>query len=292
MNISTETAEVTQSSLRHDRWSRLNRLFKNNVSMTAGLILLFIILLIAIVGPLLTQSTPYETNPGEQFLTPSLTHLFGTDEFGRDILTRVIHATRLDLLIAVSVTALALVVGSLVGAFAGFYGGWVDQVISRFIDVLLSFPAFILAMGVTAMLGNNLQNVIIALSIAYMPYFVRLTRAEMLKFRNAEFADAARCMGTSKVKIMLVHLLPNAIGPALTQCTLTMGWAILDAAGLSFLGLGIQAPTAEWGVMIGNGVRDIFSGQWWTAFFPGIAVILTVMTFNLIANGVRKLKED
>jgi peptide/nickel transport system permease protein len=291
MNISTETAEVS-SSLRHNMWSRFNRIFKNNLSLTTGLILLIILVLVAIVGPVLTQHSPYDTNPGKQFLVPSLTHLFGTDEFGRDIMTRVIHAAQMDLFIAVSVTALALVVGALVGAFAGFYGGWVDIVISRFVDVLLSFPAFILAMGVTAMLGNNLHNVIIALSIAYMPYFVRLTRAEMFKLRNAEFADAARCIGTPKVKIMLFHLMPNAIGPALTQSTLTMGWAILDAAGLSFLGLGIQAPTAEWGVMIGNGVRDIFSGEWWTAFFPGIAVILTVMTFNLIANGVRKMKED
>ncbi|RFU65146.1 ABC transporter permease [Peribacillus glennii] len=291
MNISTETAEVTPA-LRNDKRFRFTRLFKHNVSLTTGLILLIFLVLVAILGPLLTQHSPYETSPGDQYMAPSLAHLFGTDEFGRDIITRVIHAARLDLFIAVSVTALAFVVGSIVGSFAGFYGGWVDMVISRLVDVLLSFPAFILAMGVTAMLGNNLQNVIIALSVAYMPYFIRLTRAEMLKLRNAEFADAARCMGTSKVKIMLVHLLPNAIGPAVAQCTLTMGWAILDAAGLSFLGLGIQAPTAEWGVMIGNGVRDIFSGEWWTAFFPGIAVIVTVMTFNLIAIGVRQLKED
>ncbi|WP_078429246.1 ABC transporter permease [Alkalihalobacterium alkalinitrilicum] len=290
MNPSTETAEVT--SPRKEKWYSLNQIFRHNLSLTTGLILLIFLLFVAIVGPLLTPYSPYETSPGNQYEAPSLSNPFGTDEFGRDIMTRVIYAAQLDLFIALSVTALALVVGALIGAVAGYYGGWVDLIISRIVDIMLSFPAFILALGVTAMLGNSIQNVILALSIAYMPYFIRLTRGEMLKLRNAEFADAARCIGTPKFKIMLVHLMPNAIGPALTQCTLTMGWAILDTAGLSFLGLGVKAPTAEWGVMIGNGVRDIFSGEWWTSFFPGMAVILAVLTFNLIANGMRKMKED
>lgn len=292
MNSSTEITEKTSAEklLWTGRWQRFIRILKHNRGLAIGLVLLIFLLLIATIGPLLSQYGPYDTSAGNQYQAPSGTHWFGTDQYGRDILTRVIYGARLDIFIALSVALFSLVVGALIGTVAGYFGGWVDLIISRIVDVMLSFPAFILAMGVTAVLGNKMIFVIFALGLAYMPYFIRLTRAEMLKLRNAEFADAARSLGVPKWKIMLVHLLPNAMGPALTQSTLTMGWALLDAAGLSFIGLGIKAPTAEWGVMIGDGVQDIFSGNWWTSFFPGLAILVTVLSFNLIGNGLRGIK--
>lgn len=279
-----ETAR-TDSTAR-ERTDRIRQTLTANPGLAAGLLILLLLLVLSLLAPAFTHYTPVATDPAAQLVAPSAAHRFGTDEYGRDILARVLYAARLDFLIAVAVTGLALVVGALIGAVAGFYGGWVDVAISRVVDVLMAFPSFILAMGVTAMLGNKTINVVIALAVAYMPFFIRLTRAEMLALRSAEYADAARCIGASPLRIMLIHLLPNALRPALTQATLTLGWGILDAAGLSFLGLGIKPPTPEWGVMIGEGVQNIFSGQWWTSFFPGAAVFLAVVSFNLIADGL------
>ncbi len=274
-----------------ERTAQLLQTLMANPGLAAGLVLLLLMLVLTAAAPLITHYTPVATDPATQLAAPSAAHRFGTDEYGRDVLARVLYGARLDLVIAVAVTGFALVVGVLVGAVSGFYGGWVDVIISRVVDVLMAFPSFILAMGVTAMLGNKLINVIFALGIAYMPFFIRLTRAEMLALRENEYADAARCIGASPARIMLVHLLPNALRPALTQATLTLGWGILDAAGLSFLGLGIKPPTPEWGVMIGEGVQNIFSGQWWTSFFPGAAVFLAVLSFNLLADGLSEAQE-
>jgi peptide/nickel transport system permease protein len=211
----------------------------------------------------------------------------GTDQYGRDVFSRVVHAARLDLRIAISITALALVTGSLVGGLIGFYGGWIELTVMRLIDVLLAFPGFILALGITAMLGNTTQNVIIAVAIAYFPYYVRIVRGEMLALREAEFAAAAKVVGVKKFRIMLYHLLPNALPLALVQATLTLGWGILDAAGLSFLGVGIKPPTAEWGVLVGDGAQYINSGQWWISVFPGAMILLAVLAFNLSGDWVR-----
>ena len=241
----------------------------------------------AALGPLVVPYGPVAADPGLKLIAPSLSHPLGTDTFGRDILSRVVNGARLDLGIALSVVALALVLGSAIGTLSGYYGGWVDALVMRVTDVLFAFPSFILALAIAAILGNSIPNVIIAIAVAYIPYFVRLTRAEVLAAREMEYADAARTVGNPGWRIMYVHLLPNCLTPALVQATLCLGWAILDASGLAFLGLGIRPPTPEWGVMVSEGAQNIISGQWWTSLFPGAVIVVAALGFNLIGDGLR-----
>jgi peptide/nickel transport system permease protein len=232
---------------------------------------------------------PLATEPKAKLMPPSISHPLGTDNFGRDILSRVVHGARLDLTIAFGVAAMALVTGALVGTLSGYYGGVLDDIVMRVTDILFAFPSFILAMAITAMLGNKVINVIIAIAIAYTPYFVRLTRAEILSARDLEYADAARCVGNPEWRVMYVHLLPNCLSPALVQATLCLGWAILDASGLAFLGLGIRPPTPEWGVLVSEGAQNIISGHWWTSIFPGAVIVITAFGFNLIGDSLRDI---
>lgn len=279
------SSELPDSQTWLARFRRLRR------TRTAGLVgfgALALVVLLAIVGPLLIPYDPVKPDPMVITQPPSAAHWMGTDQFGRDIFARVAAAARLDLLVAMSITALALTVGSLIGAVSGYLGGIVDDIVMPFIDVLLAFPAFILALGITAMLGNDTRNVVIAVAIAYTPYYVRIVRSEMLSLREAEYASAAKCVGNPKPRIMLYHLLPNALPPAFVQATLTLGWGILDVAGLSFLGVGIKPPTAEWGVIVGDGAQYINSGQWWISVFPGLAILVTVLGFNLAGDWVRE----
>jgi peptide/nickel transport system permease protein len=252
-----------------------------------SLALVLLLLFLAVFGPALVDYEPLETDPEAQFLPPSWEHWMGTDQYGRDIFSRLVYATRLDLTISFSVVGLALIAGSLLGAISGFVGKGFDDVVMRVVDILQSFPAFILAMGLTAVLGNTVGNVILAIGVAYTPYFVRLTRGEMLRVRRLEYADAARAVGASPWRTLHYHLLPNAITPSLVQAALALGWAILDTAGLAFLGLGIRPPTAEWGVMVSEGAKNILSTQWWTWLFPGLAIFVAVFGFNGIADTLR-----
>ena len=259
----------------------------SSTSLAVGMLAIGFIVLLAIVGPLLVPYAPNTPDPSSITAPPSSQHWLGTDQYGRDILSRIVAAARLDLLVALSITALALTAGTLIGGVSGYLGGTVDDVLMRFIDVLLAFPAFILALGITAMLGNATTFVVIAVAIAYTPYFVRIVRGEMLTLRESEFAAAAVCVGDSRPRIMVYHLLPNALPPAFVQATLTLGWGILDVAGLSFLGVGITPPTAEWGVLVSDGAQYINSGQWWISVFPGLFILLAVLGFNLIGDWVR-----
>jgi peptide/nickel transport system permease protein len=211
----------------------------------------------------------------------------GTDQYGRDVFSRVVSAARLDLTVAIAITAIALTAGAVIGGLTGYFGGVLDDVLMRVIDVLLSFPAFVLAIGITAMLGNETRYVVVAVAVAYTPYFVRIVRSEMLSLREAEYAAAAKCVGNRRVRILAYHLLPNALPPALVQATLTLGWGILDTAGLSFLGVGIRPPTAEWGVLVSDGAQYINSGEWWISVFPGIAILISVLGFNLVGEWLR-----
>ncbi len=272
-----------------ERYRRFWYTLRSHPSMIAGLVILFIVLFMMIIGPSLVPYKPLKTDPENMLQPPSSAHLMGTDNFGRDILARVVDGARLDLTIAFSVVIIALGIGVLVGMFNGYYGGKVDDVVMRFTDVILAFPSFILALAITAILGNSIPNVIMAIAIAYIPYFVRLTRGEVLSARELGYAEAARCVGNPGWRVMYLHLLPNCLTPALVQATLCLGWAILDASGLSFLGLGITPPTPEWGVLVSEGARDIISGQWWTAFFPGAVIVLTAFSFNLIGDSLRDI---
>ncbi len=276
-----------QKAVRDSRAWRTWYILRSHPSMIAGLLVLAVVLFVTVAGPSLVPYKPLKTDPENRLLPPSVLHLMGTDAFGRDILSRVVHGARLDLFIAFSVVGIALGTGVLVGMFSGFYGGRVDDIIMRITDVILAFPSFILALAITAILGNSIPNVIIAIAIAYIPYFVRLTRGEVLSAKERDYAEAARCVGNSNWRIIYLHLLPNCLTPALVQATLCLGWAILDASGLAFLGLGIRPPTPEWGVLVSEGSRDIISGQWWTSFFPGAVIVLTAFAFNLIGDSLR-----
>jgi len=257
--------------------------------LLVGLLILAFVFLMTAIAPLLVSYGPLQTNPELKLQPPSADHPMGTDNFGRDIVSRVVHGARLDLLIAFSVVIIALGVGALVGTLSGYYGGIVDDIVMRITDILFAFPSFILAMAITAMLGNTIPNVIIAIAIAYIPYFIRLTRGEILSARELGYAEAARCVGNSDWRIMYLHLLPNCLTPSLVQATLCLGWAILDASGLAFLGLGIRPPTPEWGVLVSEGAQNIISGQWWTSVFPGAVIVFTALGFNLVGDSLRDI---
>lgn len=277
-----------EGGLRRFVASWLHGIGRNRVT-TVALMFLFVVFLGTMIGPFLTPYDPVQIGEGDWRQPPSRSHLMGTDNYGRDVFSRLVHAGRLDLTIGLSVAVLCFSVGSLIGAIAGYAGGLFDDVIMRGIDIVLSFPAFVLAMGITAMLGTEIPFVIIALAIAYTPYFVRITRGEMLSIRERDYAAAAKCAGNPGWRIVVRHLLPNCISPSLVQATLAVGWAILDVAGLSFLGLGVQPPTPEWGVMVRDGVSGIVSREWWISFFPGAAITITALGFNLLGDGLRDL---
>jgi peptide/nickel transport system permease protein len=252
-----------------------------------GFIALGLVLLMAVLGPEIAPYNPNKPDPAVTLQGPSRDHLMGTDQYGRDVFSRVLYAARLDVRIAISITLVAMVVGSLVGGLVGFYGGVLEHVVMRIVDVILAFPGFVLALGIAAMLGNSTRNVVIAVAVAYIPYYVRLVRSEMLALREQEYASAAKVVGVRRIRILLYHLMPNAIPIALAQATLTLGWGILDAAGLSFLGVGIRPPQAEWGVLVGEGAQYINSGEWWISVFPGLAILIAVLGFNLVGDWAR-----
>ncbi len=251
--------------------------------------LFVIIVLCAIFGPLLAPYDPLASDTAVALQAPSSAHWFGTDQLGRDILSRVIAATRLDLGIAVFSVALVFLLGGLSGVAAGFYGGWTDRIVGRIADTIMAFPLFVLAMGIVAALGNTVTNIVIATAIINYPLYVRVARAEANVRRDAGFVQAARLCGNSESRIVLTQILPNVMPIMVVQMSLTMGYAILNAAGLSFIGLGVRPPMAEWGIMVAEGAQFMVSGEWWIAFFPGAALMVAVFCFNLLGDGLRDI---
>jgi len=266
-------------------WRRLTR---NRLSF-AALCVIVAVVLASLLAPWLSPYDPDNPDADSTLASVSWRHLLGTDVYGRDQLSRLVHAGRIDLLVALGATGIALSVGSALGALAGYRGGWMDQLVMRSVDTVMAFPAFILAMAVTAALGNRLVNVVAAIAITHVPIYTRLIRGEMLKARETEYADAARAVGDRPHQIVLVHLLPNCLPPLVVQATLAMGFAILTVAALSFIGLGIQPPQSEWGQMTAEGAGYVVSGEWWLVLFPGFAIMLTVLAFNLVGDGLRDL---
>lgn len=248
-----------------------------------------LIVLVALFGPLLAPYDPLESNAARALQPPSVDHWFGTDNLGRDVFSRVIVATRLDLMISVAAVALSFVIGAAVGSAAGYWGGWIDAVTGRFVDTIMAFPLFVLAMGIVAAMGNTVENIIYATAIINLPFYARVARAEVRIRRNAGFAQAARLSGNTDVQVLAFHIFPNALPPMMVQISLNMGWAILNAAGLSFIGLGVRPPTAEWGIMVAEGANFVVSGEWWLAFFPGLALMTAVFAFNLLGDGLRDI---
>jgi peptide/nickel transport system permease protein len=251
--------------------------------------LFLLIAVCAIFGPLVAPYDPLATNTDAAYQPPSAAHWFGTDQLGRDIMSRVIVAARLDLAIAVFSVALVFLLGGVSGVMAGFFGGWTDRIVGRLADTIMAFPLFVLAMGIVAALGNTVTNIVIATAIINFPLYARIARAEANLRRDAGFVQAARLCGNSEMRIVLAQVLPNVMPIMLVQMSLTMGYAILNAAGLSFIGLGVRPPTAEWGIMVAEGATDMVGGKWWIAFFPGAALMVSVFCFNLLGDGLRDI---
>jgi peptide/nickel transport system permease protein len=268
-----------------DTWSALRR--RPKFVIAATLIVFFVV--VAVFPSLFTSADPGYADPYQSLLSPSAAHWFGTDQLGRDIFSRVIVATRLDTFIAVASVALVFLMGGLAGIAAGYFGGWTDRIVGRIADTIMAFPLFVLAMGIVAALGNTVQNIIIATAIVNFPLYARVARAEANVRRNAGFVQAARLSGNGEMRILLVHILPNIMPIMIVQMSLTMGYAILNAAGLSFIGLGVRPPTAEWGIMVAEGASFMVSGEWWIALFPGLALMLAVFCFNLLGDGLRDI---
>jgi len=246
-------------------------------------------LVIAVIGPSIAPYGPLASNASQALTGPSAQHWFGTDSLGRDIFSRVLVATRIDFSIALSAVGVSFMVGGFLGAVAGFWGGRIERIIMRLCDMVMSFPLFVLAMGIVAALGNSVFNIILATAIVNLPFYIRVARTEVNVRREAGFIEAARLSGNSDWRILFHHLIPNALPPMMVQVSLNMGWAILNAAGLSFIGLGVSPPEAEWGILVAEGATYIISGEWWVALFPGAVLMLAVFTFNLLGDGLRDL---
>ncbi len=255
------------------------------VAATGGLMLV----LVAILAPWIVPYDPIASDVPRALLPPSAAHWAGTDQLGRDILSRIISATRLDLVIAISAVGLSFVTGAVIGGFCGYQGGALDRWVGRIVDVLMAFPLFVLAMALVAALGNRVENIIIATAVINLPFYVRFARAEVNVRRNAGWVEAARACGESHLSVVLRILLPNVLPAMAVQISLNLGWAILNAAGLSFIGLGVTAPTPEWGIMVAEGARFITTGKWWLVAMPGLALMLTVLCFNLLGDGLRDI---
>jgi peptide/nickel transport system permease protein len=272
------------SLLRHSR----HVLAENPVTGFAFALFLLIVLA-AVFGPEIAPYDPLASNTAQALKPPSAQHWFGTDQLGRDVFSRVIVATRLDFFIAVASVALVFVMGGLAGVAAGFFAGWTDRIVGRIADTIMAFPLFVLAMGIVAALGNNVQNIVLATAIVNFPLYVRIARAEANVRREAGFVEAARLSGNADWRILVSQMLPNVFPILVVQMSLTMGYAILNAAGLSFIGLGVRPPTPEWGIMVAEGAAFMVSGQWWNAFFPGAALMIAVFCFNLLGDGLRDI---
>ncbi len=253
--------------------------------------LLVLLLLFAAIGPWIAPYDPLATDAAARLQPPSRAHWFGTDQVGRDILSRTIVATRLDLAIAVSAVALSFVAGSMAGACAGFFGGWTERLVSRLTDTIMAFPLFVLAMAIVAALGNTVANIVYATAIINFPFYARMARAEANVRREAGFVEAARLAGNGPAQVLAYHIFPNCLPPMMVQVSLNLGWALLMAAALSFIGLGVRPPTPEWGIMVADGAAFMISGEWWVSVFPGLALMLAVFCFNLLGDGLRDIMD-
>jgi peptide/nickel transport system permease protein len=264
-----------------------------NTAGKVGAVLVGLIVLITLLAPVIAKYGPEQIDPGAILVGPNSSHWFGTDQNGMDVFTRTIYAPRVDLVIALVATALAMLVGVPLGVIAGIredrggVGGFIAQVIMRTADIFQAIPVFVFALAVVAVLGKGSVNVILALGFVNAPVFLRLIRTEVILKRDSSFVEAATLAGWSHRRIAFRHILPNAIAPAISQASVVLGYSILLTAGLSFVGAGVQVPTAEWGVMISQGATNIATGQWWTSFFPGIAMAITVLCLGLLGEGTR-----
>ncbi|HMN85776.1 MAG TPA: ABC transporter permease [Bauldia sp.] len=263
------------------------RLPRGGLGGLAALVLVGMTVLLAVIGPAIVPYDPLATDPPAALQPPSAAHFFGTDQLGRDVFSRVVVSARTDLGIALVAVATTLVLGSALGAAAGWAGGITDRVVSRLMDTIMAFPLFVLAVGIAAGLGNSVTSVVIATVVVNLPLYARQVRADVNRRRHAAYVEAARLAGIGALPTVAFHIMPNLAPQLMVQASLNMGWAILNAAGLSFLSLGIRPPTPEWGIMVSEGASYIISGEWWLFVFPGAALFLAVLGFSLAGDALR-----
>jgi peptide/nickel transport system permease protein/dipeptide transport system permease protein len=284
-------ARITNPEDRHPFFDQIEKLFKNRTGV-AGLIITVLFILTAILAPVISPHDPDENSLYDQLKPPvwneggSTKNLLGTDDLGRDMLSRLIYGARVSLALGIVSVGIALVFGSSLGSLAGYYKGWPDNLIMRFMDIILAFPYTLLAIVIVAYLGPGLRNAMIAIGIINIPRFARIIRASVMEEYEKDYVTATKALGASNRRIIFNAIFPNCLAPIIVQASLGFGAAILDAAGLSFLGLGAQPPLSEWGAMIAQG-RSMILRAWWVMTFPGIAILLAVLGFNLLGDGLR-----
>lgn len=284
--LANQTPQKATVSPAMKSWKEfMGRLLSNKSAVTGG-ILIILLAILAIIGPFVAPFGVNEQNFADKLQGPSSTYWFGTDNFGRDVFSRILHGMHLTFIIGFASVALAATVGTTVGIISGYYGGKIDSILMRIIDVFLAFPGIILALAIVATLGPGLQNVIIAISIGSFPVFARIARGSALSVKKLEYIDAIKALGASDTRIIFKHVLPNTLSPLIVQTTLSIATGVLAAAGLSFLGLGAPAPTPEWGAMLNEGKNFMFNAGHLT-YAPGLAIVIFVLAFNIFGDGLR-----
>lgn len=275
-----------EKTKRRSRFAEVWRRLKKNKLAIASLIVLLLLFFTAIIAPLIAPYSYDQQDFSQSFAGPSKEHLLGTDRLGRDILSRLLYGSRQSLQMGLYSTVLAAIIGIIIGSIAGFYGGWVDNLLMRILDIYQGIPMFLLCVTLAAVLGPSLRNAVIAIGISSVPLFARLMRASVLTIGEAEYIESARAISASNFRIIAKHLIPNAISPLIVSITMSMGSSVLAGAGMSFIGLGVQAPIPEWGAMISD-ARSFLRGHGELALYPGICIVITVLAFNLLGDGLR-----
>ena len=275
-----------KSSSKNGLWANAWKRLKRNKRAMFGRFIFFLLVLIAIAAPLIAPEGYNNQVVTDQFIAPGSEHWFGTDKLGRDVFSRIVWGARYSISIGVVSVAISMILGGGIGAIAGFYGGTVDNLIMRVMDIIQAIPNILLAVAISAALGTGLFNTMLAIGLSGIPGFARLIRGSILSIRESEYVEAARAITASDGRIILKHIIPNVMSPMLVQATMNIGSSILAAASLSFIGLGVQAPMPEWGAMISDG-RNYIRHQWWIATYPGLAIVLTVVSINLFGDGLR-----
>lgn len=282
----TRPVTVGITLLRRSWHSRTARQFRSNSLNIVGLVIVLTIVFAALFAPYLTPHEPTDQNLHERLEPPSSENLLGTDQLGQDVFTRILYGARISLRIGVIVVAISLAIGTAVGVAAGYAGGYVDEALMRFVDILLAFPGLLLALVIAGILGPSLMNIMIALAIVGWTRYARVVRGSVLSVKQQEYVTVSQLMGRGRIHIVFRHILPNVMGPVVVLATIDMAGVILATAALSFLGLGAQPPTPEWGTMISEG-RHFLRDAWWVVNFPGLAIMLAVLGFNLLGDGLR-----
>lgn len=277
-----------QANKKRSQWREVWRMLKKNKMALLGLVILCILVLLALFADVIANydTVVIKQNLGSRLQEPSAAHWLGTDEFGRDIFARLIHGARVSLKVGIVAVGISIVCGGTLGALAGYYGGKLDNIIMRIMDIFLAVPSILLAIAIVSALGPSIINLMVAISVSNIPRYARIVRASVLSIRDQEFVEAAKAIGASNARIIFRHIIPNSLAPVIVQGTLGVASAILSTAGLSFIGLGIQPPAPEWGSMLSGG-RQYLRYAWWVTTFPGVAIMITILSLNLLGDGLR-----